>query len=315
MSKEVATIWLTNYCNMDCTYCYENKKKHEKMSGYKAREVIKFIKKRIEVNRLSEYIIRFHGGEPLLNAEAIQIFLRELKSVKKCKIRYYITTNGTLYNEKIEKILVHMDEISISIDGNKKIHDQQRIDKNGNGTFDLVIKNYEKIKQVNQNTSIRMTITPNNIDFLFESIKELEFHYRIKRFIPQIDFTAKWNEEHYDSLILQFTRIKKYGVFLSFDNGYVGLLHISEISTNFVNNINSYFSLGDKIKVLIKKIDQGNKFLFVSIKDLPDELNPYKEILPSKKIVSYLKDINFSKLEKALPKMIEEELEREDKND
>lgn len=111
------------------------------------------------------------------------------------------------------------------------------------------------------------------------------------------------------------TRIKKYGVFLSFDNGYVGLLHISEISTNFVNNINSYFSLGDKIKVLIKKIDQGNKFLFVSIKDLPDELNPYKEILPSKKIVSYLKDINFSKLKKALPKMIEEELEREDKND
>ena len=111
------------------------------------------------------------------------------------------------------------------------------------------------------------------------------------------------------------TRIKKYGVFLSFDNGYVGLLHISEISTNFVNNINSYFSLGDKIKVLIKKIDQGNKFLFVSIKDLPDELNPYKEILPSKKIVSYLKDINFSKLEQALPKMIEEELEREDKND
>ena len=106
-----------------------------------------------------------------------------------------------------------------------------------------------------------------------------------------------------------------YYVFLSFDNGYVGLLHISEISTNFVNNINSYFSLGDKIKVLIKKIDQGNKFLFVSIKDLPDELNPYKEILPSKKIVSYLKDINFSKLEKALPKMIEEELEREDKND
>ena len=111
------------------------------------------------------------------------------------------------------------------------------------------------------------------------------------------------------------TRIKKYGVFLSFDNGYVGLLQISEISTNFVNNINSYFSLGDKIKVLIKKIDQGNKFLFVSIKDLPDELNPYKEILPSKKIVSYLKDINFSKLEKALPKMIDEELEREDKND
>ena len=30
MSKEVATIWLTNYCNMDCTYCYENKKNMKK---------------------------------------------------------------------------------------------------------------------------------------------------------------------------------------------------------------------------------------------------------------------------------------------
>lgn len=112
------------------------------------------------------------------------------------------------------------------------------------------------------------------------------------------------------------TRIKKYGAFLSFENGYVGLLHISEISSNFVNNISSYFSLGDKIKVTIKQIDKENKFLFVSIKDLPDDLNPYKEILPSKKIVSYLKYIDFSKLEKALPNMINEELLREqNKND
>lgn len=111
------------------------------------------------------------------------------------------------------------------------------------------------------------------------------------------------------------TRIKKYGVFLSFEGGYFGLLHISEISSNFVNNISSYFQLGDKIKVLITRIDKENKFLFVSIKELPDELNPYKEILPSKKITTYLKDIDFSKLEKSLPNMIKEELEREAKND
>ena len=111
------------------------------------------------------------------------------------------------------------------------------------------------------------------------------------------------------------TKIRKYGAFLSFDGGYCGLLHISEISTNFVNNIQSFFLVGDKVKVLIKKIDLENKFLFVSIKDLPSELNPYKEILPSKKITTYVKDIDFSKLEKALPNMIETELEREKKND
>ena len=70
--------------------------------------------------------------------------------------------------------------------------------------------------------------------------------------------------------------IKNYGVFLSFDKAYIGLLHISEISSNFVNDINKY-----------------------------------KDIKPSKKITSYLKDIDFSKLEKALPNMIKVELEKE----
>ena len=111
------------------------------------------------------------------------------------------------------------------------------------------------------------------------------------------------------------TKIRKYGAFLSFDGGYCGLLHISEISTNFVNNIQSFFVTGDKVKVMIKRIDKDNKFLFVSLKDLPSELNPYKEILPSKKITTYLKDIDFSKLEKSLPNMIETELERENKDD
>ena len=111
------------------------------------------------------------------------------------------------------------------------------------------------------------------------------------------------------------TKIRKYGAFLCFDGGYCGLLHISEISTNFVNNIQSFFVTGDKVKVIIKKIDKNNKFLFVSIKDLPSDLNPYKEILPSKKITTYLKDIDFSKLEKSLPNMIETELERENKDD
>lgn len=109
------------------------------------------------------------------------------------------------------------------------------------------------------------------------------------------------------------TSIKKYGAFLSFEGGYIGLLHISEISSNFVNNIASYFKIGDYIKVMIKKIDKPNKFLTLSIKDLPQEENPFKEILPSKKVTGYLKEIDFSKLEKSLPNMIQEELEREHK--
>lgn len=107
------------------------------------------------------------------------------------------------------------------------------------------------------------------------------------------------------------TSIKSYGVFFSFEKGYAGLLHISEVSHNFVNNLNKYFHLGDTFKVYVKDVDLETKFLSVSLKELPDELYPFDEVRPSKKITSYLKVIDFTKLEKSLPKMIKEELDRE----
>jgi len=107
------------------------------------------------------------------------------------------------------------------------------------------------------------------------------------------------------------TSIKKYGVFLSFSSYYSGLIHISDISNDFINDIRMLFEIGDKVLVYIKEVDEHTKFLKLSIKLLPDELNPYKEMLPIKKITSYLRDIDFSKLNKALPKLIKEELERE----
>jgi Predicted RNA binding protein (contains ribosomal protein S1 domain) len=107
------------------------------------------------------------------------------------------------------------------------------------------------------------------------------------------------------------TSIKKYGVFLSFEYGYVGLLHISEISTKYIANIFNYFEIGDTIKVVVKTIDLDSKYLGVSIKALPDELNPYFNKDKSKKVVGYIKDIDFTKLDKALPKMVEVELQRE----
>jgi len=125
--------------------------------------------------------------------------------------------------------------------------------------------------------------------------------------------TNKFNENEIIEGII--TSIKHYGVFLSFEYNYTGLLHISEISKNFVNDINKYFSKGDKILVLVKTINDERKFLTVSLKDLPDDKNKFLNINPSKKITSYIKDIDFSKLKKSLPYMINKELKREENYD
>jgi len=108
------------------------------------------------------------------------------------------------------------------------------------------------------------------------------------------------------------TSIKKYGAFLSFENCFIGLLHISEISSHFINNIFNYVHVGDKIKVVVKKVDSVNKYLSVSVKDLPKVDQTFVNNETSKDTV-YLQEVDFTKLEKSLPNMVEKELQKEKK--
>ena len=65
--------------------------------------------------------------------------------------------------------------------------------------------------------------------------------------------------------------VKPYALFMTFDDGVTGLLHISEISDSFVRDIEKYGSVGDEIKVKILAIDSENGFLRVSYKQVPPE--------------------------------------------
>lgn len=65
--------------------------------------------------------------------------------------------------------------------------------------------------------------------------------------------------------------VKPYAIFMSFEDGITGLLHISEISDSYVRDIEKYGSVGDEIKVKILSIDKDNGFLRVSYKQVPTE--------------------------------------------
>ena len=51
------------------------------------------------------------------------------------------------------------------------------------------------------------------------------------------------------------TGVEDYGIFVSLDNFYSGLIHISEISDSFVRNVADYVSIGETIRVKIIDID------------------------------------------------------------
>ena len=71
-----------------------------------------------------------------------------------------------------------------------------------------------------------------------------------------------------DIIEAKVTGIQEYGAFVSIDNEYDGLIHISEISYGFVKNINDYVKIGDKIYAEVINIDKNSNQLRLSIKDI-----------------------------------------------
>ena len=93
------------------------------------------------------------------------------------------------------------------------------------------------------------------------------------------------------------TGIEKYGIFILLEDGYNGLVHISEISDNFVRDIFDYVQLGEEINSKIIEVDDENKKLKLSIKNINYKIEDKKS----------LEDKNgFSSLREMLPKWIEE---------
>lgn len=67
------------------------------------------------------------------------------------------------------------------------------------------------------------------------------------------------------------TGVMPFGAFISLENGKTGLVHISEVSKTYVDDINDFLKKGDKVKVKVLKIDEKGK-ISLSIKQaMPDK--------------------------------------------
>ncbi len=71
-----------------------------------------------------------------------------------------------------------------------------------------------------------------------------------------------------DIIQVTVTGIQKYGAFVLINNKYDGLIHISEISSGYVKNINDYIKIKDKIYAQVVGIDEENNKYKLSIKNI-----------------------------------------------
>ena len=102
------------------------------------------------------------------------------------------------------------------------------------------------------------------------------------------------------------TGITKYGIFLKLEDGYSGLIHISEISDKFVKDIERMYVLDETIDAKVIEIDEEKKQIKLSIKEFTSKKNRRRKIKEEGR--------GFEPLKEKLDDWIKEKLEDIEKN-
>ena len=168
-------------CNYRCTYCFEKHLQSDAPGSSSLRiESVKSIfdtinllkgEKNSDVNRIILY-----GGEPL-NAINKDVIFEIVKQGNLQGFTFSAITNGhdletffTLLGEGL------IEELQITVDGPKHIHDKRRISLDGNSSFDRVISNMRKIisQGIDVTANVRINVDKYNVGHLGELFETFE---------------------------------------------------------------------------------------------------------------------------------------------
>lgn len=96
----------------------------------------------------------------------------------------------------------------------------------------------------------------------------------------------------------KITAIKEYGAFVEIGPQQFGLIHISEVSDQYVRDIEDYIQVGDVLDLKVIEIDESGK---VSLS--------FKALHHKKKRYDIQLDTGFEPLKKVLKKWLEDDSE------
>jgi uncharacterized protein len=188
-AKVLSINFVASYdCNLACPYCLQGHRKTEISIGTKdVDRILAFISNTIEksiaagvaITRINTHL---YGGEPMLQKPTLIYYSDRLKSIAekyKCEIAYTMTSNMTLLDDDmVEFMQKYQISVQVSIDGTKEQHDERRIFANGSGTYEIILKNLERLRDagLKDRITIRLNIDKRNLEDaekIFTAIYEL----------------------------------------------------------------------------------------------------------------------------------------------
>ena len=225
----VANDILTKNC-----YCYQTHKGKRRMSFETAKKFIDMIisgeKGMYEyINPIKSpgLVVDFIGGEPFMEIELIDQIctylmdrLIELQHQRAMRTMFSICSNGVLYrDEKVQKFLskwANRLSFSVTVDGNKELHDACRVFHDGSPSYDLAIDAVTDWMSRGYYMGSKITIAPENISFLYDAVKHMvELGY--DEINANCVYEKGWTPVHATVLYDQMKRISDYFLDGNFD--------------------------------------------------------------------------------------------------
>lgn len=169
---------ITDSCNLSCKYCVilnDSRKIKSNIDIKKIPYYVKYFYKVCDKNS-SEINIMISGGEPFLFPEIVYKIWEECNSVfpKNINWNFVILTNSLLIKKEMISFLKKDNiQIVISLDGDKKINDENRIDLSNNGTYERICQKIKLLRANNISFSISTTIGIGNEDKTFSIFNDI----------------------------------------------------------------------------------------------------------------------------------------------
>lgn len=206
------TIAPTFKCNAKCEYCFEKGIKCEDEFDEKTMDkVIKYIEDNHDDKKVH---ITWFGGEPLLAAEKIELFINKLKS-KNIDLYSTMISNGYFVDKYIDLLSkkIELKKIQITIDDIEEKYEQ--IKGLGPKSFQKIINNIHLLIENNVPTVVRINFDSSEYQNAIDLIDYLynEFKNQIKVYVHEIigeDFKSPLEIQE-NPLITLYSKLIKYG--------------------------------------------------------------------------------------------------------
>lgn len=158
----------SSLCNMRCRYCFyedEAANRSQASMGLMTRDTaVRMVQQALEAAGPSGRLtIAFQGGEPTVAGLGFfRDFVEDLARYNTARIpvSYALQTNGLALDEDWAAFLArHRFLVGVSVDGDKALHDEFRVDAAGKGTWNRVQKNLAMLQRAGVACNLLCVVT------------------------------------------------------------------------------------------------------------------------------------------------------------